>query len=49
MSKDDTIATIGNLVLAGTMPIATATTYTLCLLGCSPDVQKRVQDESWPG
>jgi hypothetical protein len=29
MSKDDTIATIGNFVFAGTMSIATATTYTL--------------------
>jgi len=29
MGKDDTYATIGNLVFAGTMPVAVATAYTL--------------------
>jgi hypothetical protein len=29
MSKDDTVALIGNLVVAGTLPAATAAVYTL--------------------
>lgn len=29
MNKEDTIATIGNLVVAGTLPASTAATYTL--------------------
>ncbi|WIA21632.1 hypothetical protein OEZ85_000814 [Tetradesmus obliquus] len=45
MSKEDTVALIGNLVVAGTLPAATAAVYTLCLIATSPEVQAKVHAE----
>jgi len=42
MDKEDTIATIGNLVVAGTLPASTAAAYTLCLISCHAEVQAKV-------
>jgi len=45
LGEEDVIATIGNLVVAGTMPAASATAYTLALIACSPSVQERIHEE----
>jgi len=45
MGEEDVIATIGNLVMAGSLPAAVTAAYTLALIACSPSVQQRIQEE----